>query len=59
MKFFELPDALQPLVPGGLVRAPYLRELISMFTTVTETSPPTSSHESVTHSSATLPTSVR
>lgn len=36
MKFFELATCLEPAVPGGLSRAPYLRELISMFTTVTE-----------------------
>ncbi|MBM7051023.1 ABC-three component system protein [Rothia sp. ZJ1223] len=36
MKFFELAQCLEPAVPGGLARAPYLRELISMFTTVTE-----------------------
>ncbi|MDT3767777.1 hypothetical protein QS713_06855 [Gleimia hominis] len=36
MKFFELADALQPAVPRSLPRAPYLRELISMFTVVTE-----------------------
>ena len=36
MRFFELADALHPLVPGGLTRTPYLREMISMFTTVTE-----------------------
>lgn len=37
MKFFELAKCLRPSVPGGLARAPYMRELISMFTTVTET----------------------
>lgn len=36
MKFFELAACLEPAVPGGLARAPYLRELISIFTTVTE-----------------------
>lgn len=36
MKFFELAKCLEPAVPGGLSRAPYMRELISMFTTVTE-----------------------
>ncbi len=36
MKFFEFAEAMRPLVPGKLSRAPYLRELISMFTTVTE-----------------------
>lgn len=36
MKLFELADVLQPAVPGSLSRAPYLRELISMFTNVTE-----------------------
>ncbi|MDO5722517.1 MAG: hypothetical protein Q4P06_08280 [Actinomycetaceae bacterium] len=36
MKFFEFAEAMKPLVPGKLTRAPYLRELISMFTTVTE-----------------------
>ncbi|OKL50466.1 hypothetical protein [Boudabousia marimammalium] len=36
MKLFELADTPHPLVPRGLAHAPYLRELISMFTTVTE-----------------------
>lgn len=36
MKFHELAACLEPAVPGGLSRAPYLRELILMFTTVTE-----------------------
>lgn len=36
MKFFEFAEAMRPLVPGKLTRAPYLRELISMFTTVTD-----------------------
>lgn len=35
MKFFELAACFEPAVPRGLARAPYLRELISMFTTVT------------------------
>lgn len=36
MKFHELAACLEPAVPGGLSRVPYLRELILMFTTVTE-----------------------
>ena len=36
MKFFELAKCLEPAVPGGLPRALYLRELISMFTTISE-----------------------
>lgn len=36
MKSFELATCLEPAVPGGLSRAPYLRELISMFTIVIE-----------------------
>ncbi|XCB30435.1 ABC-three component system protein [Arcanobacterium hippocoleae] len=54
MKFFELADALHPLVPGGLARAPYLRELISMFTTVTETEWTTRADPSFLPSDATL-----
>lgn len=36
MKFFELARCLEPAVPGGLSRTPYMCELISMFTTVSE-----------------------
>lgn len=36
MKFFELASCLAPAVPGGYARAQFLRELISMFTNVTE-----------------------
>lgn len=54
MKFFELADALHPLVPGGLARAPYLRELISMFTTVTEADWATRADPSTLPSDATL-----
>ena len=54
MKFFELADALQPLVPGGLARAPYLRELISMFTNVTEAEWKTRNDPSELPSDATL-----
>lgn len=54
MKFFELADALQPAVPGGLSRAPYLRELISMFTNVTEAEWTTRNDPSVLPSDATL-----
>lgn len=54
MKFFELADALHPLVPGGLARAPYLRELISMFTTVTEAEWATRADPSTLPSDATL-----
>lgn len=54
MKFFELADALHPLVPGGLARAPYLRELFSMFTIVTEAEWETRADPSVLPSDATL-----
>ncbi|MGO3330745.1 hypothetical protein [Brevibacterium aurantiacum] len=36
MKFHELAACLAPALPGGLARAERMRELISMFTTVTE-----------------------
>lgn len=36
MKFFELAKCLEPAAPGGLSRGPYMREVISMFATVTE-----------------------
>lgn len=36
MKFFEFAQAVRPLVPGGLNRESYLRELISMLTSVPE-----------------------
>lgn len=36
MKFFELANCFAPAVPGGLARAPFMRELISLFTNVTE-----------------------
>lgn len=36
MKFHELATCLAPALPGGLARAERMRELISMFTTVTE-----------------------
>lgn len=36
MKFHELARCLAPALPGGLARAERMRELISMFTTVTE-----------------------
>ncbi|TRX47074.1 hypothetical protein FNY88_10840 [Corynebacterium guaraldiae] len=36
MKFYELAMCLAPALPGGLARAERMRELISMFTTVTE-----------------------
>lgn len=36
MKFFELASCLTPAVPGGYSRAPFMCELISMFTNVTE-----------------------
>ena len=36
MKFFELAKCLKPAMPRGLSRAPFMRELISMFTTFTE-----------------------
>ncbi|WP_277100731.1 hypothetical protein [Cutibacterium granulosum] len=54
MKFFELADALQPAVPGGLSRAPYLRELISMFTNVTEAEWATRNDPSTLPSDSTL-----
>lgn len=54
MKFFELADALQPAVPGGLARAPYLRELISMFTNVTEAEWATRNDPATLPSDATL-----
>lgn len=54
MKFFELADALQPAVPGGLSRAPYLRELISMFTNVTEAEWATRNDPATLPSDATL-----
>ena len=54
MKFFELADALQPAVPGGLPRAPYLRELISMFTNVTEAEWATQNDPSTLPSDSTL-----
>lgn len=54
MKFFELADALQPAVPGGLSRASYLRELISMFTNVTEAEWATRNDPSTLPSDSTL-----
>lgn len=54
MRFFELADALHPLVPGGLTRTPYLREMISMFTTVTEAEWATRADPSTLPSGATL-----
>ena len=54
MKFFELTQCLEPAVPGGLSRAPYLRELISMFTTVTEDEWTTRNDPSTLPSDATL-----
>lgn len=36
VKFFEFAKCLKPAIPGGLPRASYMRELISMFTTITE-----------------------
>ncbi len=54
MKFFELADCLQPVVGKSLARAPYLRELISMFTTVSETEWNTRADPSALPSDATL-----
>lgn len=54
MKFFELAQCLEPAVPGGLSRAPYMRELISMFTTVTEDEWTTRNDPSTLPSDATL-----
>lgn len=58
MKFHELGTRPAPTVPGGLTRAGRTREMISMFTTVTEdewntnrapsTLPPDSAFESIT-----------
>lgn len=36
MKFFEFAQAIAPLVPGSLPRAPFMRELISMLTSIKE-----------------------
>ncbi|WP_418968480.1 ABC-three component system protein [Alloscardovia omnicolens] len=36
MKFFEFAHAVRPLVPGSLNRSNYLRELVSMLTSVPE-----------------------
>lgn len=54
MRFFELADGLRTLGPGGLARAPYLRESFSMFTTVIEAEWSTRSASTMLPNDATL-----